>query len=87
MSHPTLLQSQTNALRTLLNLNQPPTTSSTSNSSGQTPRPGTPSTAFDDNAQSQLVWKVLILDEQSQAIFAPSFRIPDFREQGVTLHM
>lgn len=87
MTHPTLLQSQTNALLTLLNLNQPPAQGSNAATSGHTPRPGTPSTAFDDNAQSQLIWKVLVLDDQSQAIFAPSFRVPDFREQGVTLHM
>ncbi|WWC63946.1 uncharacterized protein I303_106552 [Kwoniella dejecticola CBS 10117] len=85
MSRPTLLQSQTNALLTLLNLNQQSPASSSS--TGPFPRPATPSSGFDENSQAPLVWKVLILDEQSKDILATSLRVQDLREQGVTLHM
>ncbi|WVR08989.1 hypothetical protein IAU60_006049 [Kwoniella sp. DSM 27419] len=87
MSRPTLLQSQTNALLTLLNLNQAPPASSSSTAAGPFPRPTSPSATFDENAQAPLVWKVLILDEQSKDILATSMRVQDLREQGVTLHM
>jgi len=83
MTRPTLLQSQTNALLTLLNLNKP---SPASSSSSPFPRPATPSTSIED-AQGPLVWKVLILDELSKDILATSLRVQDLREQGVTLHM
>ncbi|WWC91119.1 uncharacterized protein L201_006060 [Kwoniella dendrophila CBS 6074] len=86
MSRPTLLQWQTNALLTLLNLNQQPPASSSS-TAGPFPRPSTPSSTFDENSQAPLVWKVLILDEQSKDILATSLRVQDLREQGVTLHM
>ncbi|WVQ81134.1 hypothetical protein IAT38_003256 [Cryptococcus sp. DSM 104549] len=87
MSRPTLLQSQTNALLTLLNLNQPPPSASSSTAAGPFPRPSSPSSTFDENAQAPLVWKVLILDELSKDILATSLRVQDLREQGVTLHM
>ncbi|OCF35656.1 hypothetical protein I316_02711 [Kwoniella heveanensis BCC8398] len=87
MSRPTLLQSQTNALLTLLNLNQAPPASASSSGAGPFPRPSSPSSTFDENAQAPLVWKVLILDEQSKDILATSLRVQDLREQGVTLHM
>lgn len=85
MSRPTLFESQTNALLTLLNLNQPPPTASSS--AGPFPRPSSPSSTFDENAQAPLVWKVLILDDLSKDILATSLRVQDLREQGVTLHM
>jgi hypothetical protein len=86
MSRPTLLQSQTNALLTLLNLNQPPPSSSSS--AGPYPASSSPpAPAFDDVAQGPLVWKVLVLDELSKDILATSLRVQDLREQGVTLHM
>lgn len=84
MPRPTLLQSQTNALLTLLNLNNaPPASTSTA---GPFPRPTSPG-AVEDNIQGPLVWKVLILDELSKDILATSLRVQDLREQGVTLHM
>lgn len=86
MSRPTLLQSQTNALLTLLNLNQPPPTGSSS-SAGPFPRPSSPSAAGDSDVQGPLVWKVLVLDELSKDVLATSLRVQDLREQGVTLHM
>ncbi|WWD21359.1 hypothetical protein CI109_105843 [Kwoniella shandongensis] len=85
MSRPTLLQSQTNALLTLLNLNQTPPTASSS--AGPFPRPSSPSSTFDETSQAPLVWKVLILDDLSKDILATSLRVQDLREQGVTLHM
>jgi hypothetical protein len=85
MTRPTLLQSQTNALFTLLNLNQPVPSSSTSGAS-TFPGAATAST-FEEGAQGPLVWKVLILDDASKDILATSLRVQDLREQGVTLHM
>jgi hypothetical protein len=86
MSRPTLLASQTNALLTLLNLNQPPPASGSS--SGSFPAaPSQQAAPFEDGAQGPLVWKVLILDELSKDILATSLRVQDLREQGVTLHM
>jgi hypothetical protein len=88
---PTLLEAQTNALQTLLNLNEPPATSSSSQSN----RPQSPANnanatdllPFEKGKQGPLVWKVLILDEQSKDVLATSMRVQDLREQGVTLHM
>ena len=81
---PTLLQSQTNSLLTLLNLNQP--LPSSSSSASPYPRPSSPTPGLDD-ASGPLVWKVLILDDLSKDILATSLRVQDLREQGVTLHM
>lgn len=86
MSRPTLLQSQTNALLTLLNLNQPPPSGSGS-STGPFLRPSSPSGAGESEAQGPLVWKVLVLDDLSKDVLATSLRVQDLREQGVTLHM
>jgi hypothetical protein len=90
MNRPTLLQSQTNALLTLLNLNQPTTaaaSSSSSTSAFPTGGASTPAAAFDEATHGTLVWKVLILDELSKDILATTLRVQDLREQGVTLHM
>jgi len=84
MSRPALLQSQTQALLTLLNLNQPPPTSSSS--TDPYPRPHSPA-AFEEAPAGPLVWKVLILDELSKDVLATSLRVQDLREQGVTLHL
>jgi hypothetical protein len=84
MSRPALLQSQTQALLTLLNLNQPPPASSSS--TDPYPRPHSPST-FEESPAGPLVWKVLILDELSKDVLATSLRVQDLREQGVTLHL
>lgn len=84
MSRSTLLQSQTQALLTLLNLNQSPPSSSSS--TDPYPRPHSPS-AIEDSPAGPLVWKVLILDELSKDVLATSLRVQDLREQGVTLHL
>ncbi|KAK4688348.1 sec1 family domain-containing protein 1, partial [Tremellales sp. Uapishka_1] len=80
MTRPTLLQSQTDALLTILNLNQP------APSAGSSTRPASPA-QFDETTQGPLVWKVLVLDELSKDVLATSLRVQDLREQGVTLHM
>lgn len=86
MSRPSLLQSQTNALFTLLNLNQPlPSGSSSAATFPGASAQGT--NTFEDGQQAPLVWKVLILDELSKDILATSLRVQDLRDQGVTLHM
>jgi hypothetical protein len=84
---PTLLEAQTSALLSLLNLNeQQPSTSSNAGT-----RPQTPSNNNNNDhaggASNDLVWKVLILDDQSKDVLATSLRVQDLREQGVTLHM
>jgi hypothetical protein len=93
---PTLLEAQTSALLSLLNLNeQQPSTSSNAGTRPQTPsnnndHAGTASNdllAFEKGKNGPLVWKVLILDDQSKDVLATSLRVQDLREQGVTLHM
>jgi len=85
----TLLEAQTSALLTLLNLNEPPANvaSSSANGTRASSPTGASSTAVFEQVQGPLVWKVLILDEQSKDILAMSLRVQDLREQGVTLHM
>ncbi|KAG7558282.1 hypothetical protein FFLO_02752 [Filobasidium floriforme] len=95
---PTLLEAQTSALLSLLNLNeQQPSTSSNAGTRPQTPsnsnnndHAGGASNdllAFEKGKNGPLVWKVLILDDQSKDVLATSLRVQDLREQGVTLHM
>lgn len=99
---PSLLESQTKALLTLINLNEPPSqvhdplTNPTnagqpSRSAAGSPAPNAekmePLLPFEKQRQGPLVWKVLILDEQSKDVLATSLRVQDLREQGVTLHM
>ncbi len=88
MAPTTLLEAQTSALFALLNLNETPAgaTSSSSNANGRAASPTGPALAF-EQVQGPLVWKVLVLDEQSKDILATSLRVQDLREQGVTLHM
>ncbi|GHJ83917.1 hypothetical protein NliqN6_0319 [Naganishia liquefaciens] len=91
-----LQEAQINALLTLLNLNEPPTHLNLPGSSavaapGSTARDGSKPAAdgspFDQSQQGPLVWKVLVLDEQSKDVLATCLRVQDLREQGVTLHM
>jgi hypothetical protein len=93
---PTLLEAQTSALLSLLNLNeqQHPSTSSQAGSRPQTPANNQDNSTnhndllpFEKGKSGPLVWKVLILDEQSKDVLATSLRVQDLREQGVTLHM
>ncbi len=92
MAPATLLEAQTSALLALLNLNDPPSSTSTAQSahatraSSPTGQPAVGLSAI-EGPQGPLVWKVLVLDDQSKDILATSLRVQDLREQGVTLHM
>ncbi|KAF7338452.1 Sly1 vesicle trafficking sec1-like protein [Mycena venus] len=75
---PTLQQSQTEALLSLLNLNaspEPPVAGKTG-SGFKTPQPTGPP-----------VWKVLVLDQQTKDVLATVLRVQDLRDVGVTLHV
>ncbi|KAJ7905303.1 Sly1 vesicle trafficking sec1-like protein [Mycena olivaceomarginata] len=75
---PTLQQSQTEALLSLLNLNAPPEppASGKTGSGFKTPPPTGPP-----------VWKVLVLDQQTKDVLATVLRVQDLRDVGVTLHV
>lgn len=76
---PTLQQSQTEALLSLLNLNNPPEVSPTAGKTGsgfKTPPPSGPP-----------IWKVLVLDHQTKDVLATVLRVQDLRDVGVTLHV
>ncbi|KAJ6623439.1 Sly1 vesicle trafficking sec1-like protein [Mycena sp. CBHHK59/15] len=76
---PTLQQSQTEALLSLLNLNSPvevPPTSGKSSSGLKPPQSTGPP-----------VWKVLVLDQQTKDVLATVLRVQDLRDVGVTLHV
>jgi hypothetical protein len=75
---PTLQQSQTAALLSLLNLNTSVETNvKPKNSSGfQTP-----------TATGPPVWKILVLDQQTKDVLATVLRVQDLRDVGVTLHV
>ncbi len=79
----TLQQAQTNALLTLLNLNNPIDTAH-----------GTPSNATKPGSSTKApattgppVWKVLILDQYTKDVLATVLRVQDLRDVGVTLHV
>ena len=84
-SFQTLQQAQTNALLTLLNLNEPIDLSvsakDSSSSTGKT-------TALNVPAPSgPTVWKVLVLDQFTKDVIATVLRVQDLRDVGVTLHV
>ncbi|KII94045.1 hypothetical protein PLICRDRAFT_171728 [Plicaturopsis crispa FD-325 SS-3] len=74
----TLQQSQTLALLSLLNLNDPvdPSSASTQVGTAKVPTPSGPP-----------VWKVLVLDQQTKDVLATVLRVQDLRDVGVTLHV
>lgn len=77
----TLQEAQTRALLTLLNLNQPLETSTSPLASKQ---------AFGlqkSPTTGSLVWKILVLDQQTKDILATVLRVQDLRDVGVTLHV
>ncbi|BGO89095.1 hypothetical protein NBRC10512_003840 [Rhodotorula toruloides] len=80
---PTLRDRQLAALQSLLALNSP--TASTSTSHGaQGGQAGTLSLS----GQGQLpTWKVLVMDKVAQDVLATSLRVQDLRAAGVTLHL
>ncbi|KAI0347695.1 Sec1-like protein [Trametopsis cervina] len=81
---PTLQQAQTNALLTLLNLNNP-TDGQTSALSGLTKSPPTGGKVA--VPQGPPVWKVLVLDQYTKDVLATVLRVQDLRDVGVTLHV
>ena len=73
-------QAQTDALLALLNLAQDaPSTASTQPKSAPPVKPPTSS--------APLVWKVLVLDQQTKDVLATVLRVQDLRDAGVTLHV
>lgn len=81
---PTLQESQTNALLTLLNLNNPvDTPGSTSLSTTKS----TPNALKVPAPAGPPVWKVLVLDQHTKDVLATVLRVQDLRDVGVTLHV
>ena len=79
---PTLQESQTHALLTLLNLNN--TVESSSGSS----QPAAKGASLKVAAPSgPPVWKVLVLDQYTKDVLATVLRVQDLRDVGVTLHV
>ncbi|CAK5277772.1 unnamed protein product [Mycena citricolor] len=76
---PTLQQAQTDALLSLLNLNSADNTGDQHHkaTTGQkVPQPA-----------GKLVWKILVLDQQTKDVLATVLRVQDLRDVGVTLHV
>ncbi|EPQ28845.1 uncharacterized protein PFL1_03648 [Pseudozyma flocculosa PF-1] len=93
-----LRSAQLQSLLSLLNLNNPSfshsSTASSAPGSAYTSRPGSASGVEGPDAKGQIevpsgppVWKVLVMDKVSKDILATSLRVQDLRENGVTLHM
>ncbi|TFY74537.1 hypothetical protein EWM64_g9474, partial [Hericium alpestre] len=78
----TLQQAQTNSLLTLLNLNNHVEPTSPSG----TALGKTASTLKMPHA-GPLVWKILVLDQQTKDVLATVLRVQDLRDIGVTLHV
>ncbi|KAG6846107.1 hypothetical protein H0H87_006471 [Tephrocybe sp. NHM501043] len=74
----TLQRAQTDAILSLLNLNEPPESGSTGKQNSGAK--GTQSTA-------PPVWKILVLDQQTKDVLATVLRVQDIRDVGVTLHV
>lgn len=76
-------EAQTNALLTLLNLNnqvEPP-----SNPLTNPPKHG--ASAKTPVSTGPPVWKVLVLDQHTKDVLATVLRVQDLRDVGVTLHV
>ncbi|KAI6047840.1 Sec1-like protein [Pisolithus marmoratus] len=76
----TLQQVQTEALVSLLNLNHPL-------EQGPSPPHSTTTTLKISTSTAPIVWKVLVLDQQTKDVFATVLRVQDLRDVGVTLHV
>ncbi|KAG6842426.1 hypothetical protein C0991_007556 [Blastosporella zonata] len=68
----TLQRAQTDAILSLLNLNDPANT-------GKSPKGSQPT--------GPPVWKILVLDQQTKDVLATVLRVQDIRDVGVTLHV
>ena len=83
-SSQTLQQAQTNALLTLLNLNEstdPSVPKDSSSLTGKTQALNVPAPS------GPAVWKVLVLDQFTKDVIATVLRVQDLRDVGVTLHV
>ncbi|KAG8219617.1 Sec1-like protein [Butyriboletus roseoflavus] len=80
----TLQQAQTDALLGLLNLaiSQDATVPS-----GTSTQPKSASAVKAPTPTAPLVWKVLVLDQQTKDVLATVLRVQDLRDAGVTLHV
>jgi hypothetical protein len=77
---PTLQEAQTNALLSLLNLNSvSDSTTTTTTTTAPATKPAAPA--------GPPVWKILVLDHQTQDVLATVLRVQDIRDVGVTLHV
>lgn len=85
---PTLQQAQTNAILTLLNLNNPvDSTAANPIISTGSSKPGVGSALKVPQPTGPPVWKVLVLDQQTKDVLATVLRVQDLRDVGVTLHV
>ncbi|EIN13836.1 SLY1 protein [Punctularia strigosozonata HHB-11173 SS5] len=82
-----LQQEQTTALLTLLNLNNPPEPDFNPLASGSSGKTSGGSAIQIPAATGPPVWKVLVLDQQTQDVLATVLRVQDLRDVGVTLHV
>ncbi|KDQ63155.1 hypothetical protein JAAARDRAFT_75671 [Jaapia argillacea MUCL 33604] len=82
----TLQQSQTAALLTLLNLNNPSDASTVNPISSGASAKGASQLKV-PAATGPPVWKVLVLDQQTKDVLATVLRVQDLRDVGVTLHV
>ena len=83
MAPSTLQDAQTNALLTLLNLNNPLEPSS---NPPQASAKGSASLKV-ASSSGPPVWKVLVLDQYTKDVLATVLRVQDLRDVGVTLHV
>lgn len=84
-TQPTLQEAQTAALLTLLNLNNPVESPSTSTSSGT--KGGSAANAKISVPTGPPTWKILVLDQHTKDVLATVLRVQDLRDVGVTLHV
>lgn len=85
---PSLQQEQTDALLTLLNLNNPPEPEFNPLTAHSGKTAGAPTGSLKvPAANGPPVWKVLVLDQQTQDVLATVLRVQDLRDVGVTLHV
>lgn len=84
MAPTTLQQAQTDALLALLNLSISQDATAPSSTSTQ---PKLASAVKAPTATAPLVWKVLVLDQQTKDVLATVLRVQDLRDAGVTLHV
>ncbi|KAK9897232.1 Sec1-like protein [Cystobasidium minutum MCA 4210] len=96
-SSPSLRDKQVASLVSLLNFNQPPSSTAAAGTSASTSSHGHsgangagPLAGLSNDASLNAplpTWKVLILDQRAQDVIATTLRVQDLRDNGVTLHL